>query len=64
MVQLKKCCSQVNSDLTHIFCHFLSAYYPAFRSMFRNVVAALNEAQDIALHLKPLTGMFQVKVSS
>lgn len=29
--------------------------------MFRNVVSALNEAQDIALHLKPLAGMFQVK---
>jgi hypothetical protein len=40
-----------------------SAYYPAFRSMFRNVVSALNEAQDIALHLRPLTGLFQVTIS-
>ena len=39
-----------------------SAYYPAFRSMFRNVVSALNEAQDIALHLRPLTGLFQVTI--
>lgn len=37
-----------------------SAYYPAFRSMFRNVVAALNEAQDITLFLKPLANHFQV----
>jgi hypothetical protein len=29
--------------------------------MFRNVVSALNEAQDIALHLRPLAGMFQVR---
>ena len=28
--------------------------------MFRNVVAALNEAQDITLFLKPMTGHFQV----
>ena len=27
--------------------------------MFRNVVAALNEAQDITLFLKPLTQHFQ-----
>ena len=27
--------------------------------MFRNVVAALNEAQDITLYLKPLTQHFQ-----
>ena len=33
---------------------YFSAYYPCFRSMFRNVVAALNEAQDITLFLKPL----------
>ena len=28
--------------------------------MFRNVVAALNEAQDITLFLKPMTNHFQV----
>ena len=37
-----------------------SAYYPVFRSMFRNVVAALNEAQDITIFLKPLGAHFQV----
>ncbi|XP_015280365.1 PREDICTED: dynein heavy chain 9, axonemal-like, partial [Gekko japonicus] len=31
-----------------------STYLPAFRSMFRDVEAALIEAQDINLHLKPL----------
>ena len=36
-----------------------SAYYPCFRSMFRNVVASLNEALDITLHLKPLTDHFE-----
>ena len=39
---------------------FFSAYYPCFRSMFRNVVAALNEAQDITLYLKPLKQHFKV----
>jgi dynein heavy chain len=38
-----------------------SAYYPAFRSMFRNVVAALNEALDITMHLKPLIAHFEVR---
>ena len=28
--------------------------------MFRNVVAALNEALDITMHLKPLTEHFKV----
>jgi hypothetical protein len=28
--------------------------------MFRNVVAALNEALDITMHLKPLTQHFEV----
>ena len=36
-----------------------SAYYPCFRSMFRNVVAALNESLDICLHLKPLRDHFE-----
>ncbi|CAG7732677.1 unnamed protein product [Allacma fusca] len=31
-----------------------STYWPAFKSMFRNVVAALAEAQDILAYLKPL----------
>ena len=38
-----------------------SAYYPAFKSMYRNVVAAMKEAQDITTHLKPLTSHFEVK---
>jgi dynein heavy chain len=41
-----------------------SAYYPCFRSMFRNVVAALNEAQDITLFLRPLGKHFQVYCNS
>ena len=36
-----------------------SAYYPTFKSMFRNVVAALNESLDICLHLKPLRDHFE-----
>ena len=32
------------------------------RSMFRNVVAALNEALDITMHLKPLTEHFEVRI--
>ena len=28
--------------------------------MFRNVVASLNEALDITMHLKPLTSHFEV----
>ena len=30
--------------------------------MFRNVVAALNEALDITMHLKPLTEHFKVLI--
>ena len=41
-----------------------SAYYPVFRSMLRNVVAALNEAQDVTLYLRPLTPHFQVITSN
>ena len=40
--------------------YLFSAYYPCFRSMFRNVVTALNEAQDITLYLKPLKQHFKV----
>ena len=29
--------------------------------MFRNVVDTLNESLDITMHLKPLTGHFEVK---
>nr|XP_058139450.1 dynein axonemal heavy chain 9 isoform X3 [Dasypus novemcinctus] len=31
-----------------------SSYFPAFKAMFRDVVAALKEAQDIHAHLMPL----------
>ena len=40
-----------------------SAYYPAFKSMYRNVVAAMKEAQDITTHLKPLTEHFEVEMN-
>lgn len=30
-----------------------STYWPAFKTMFRNVVASLAEAKDISVHLKP-----------
>ena len=38
-----------------------SAYYPVFRSMYKNVMAALDEALDITLFLKCLATHFQVK---
>ena len=38
-----------------------SAYYPTFKSMFRNVVAALNESLDITMHLRPLAGHYEVR---
>ncbi|XP_074120841.1 dynein axonemal heavy chain 9 [Sminthopsis crassicaudata] len=31
-----------------------SSYFPAFKAMLRDVLAALREAQDIYIHLKPL----------
>jgi hypothetical protein len=31
-----------------------SSYFPSFHATFKNVVAALLEAQDVTLHLKPL----------
>ena len=40
-----------------------SAYYPAFKSMYRNVVAAMKEAQDITTHLKPLAAHFEVRIN-
>ncbi|XP_037074053.1 dynein beta chain, ciliary-like [Pollicipes pollicipes] len=41
-----------------------SAYFPAFKAMFRNVVAALNEAQDICLHLRPLVTQIEAVESA
>ena len=39
---------------------FIYSYELYFRSMFRNVLSALNEALDITLHLHPLIEHFQV----
>ncbi|XP_018428848.1 PREDICTED: dynein beta chain, ciliary-like [Nanorana parkeri] len=36
-----------------------SSYFPAFKALFRDVAAALSEAQDINLHLKPLQRHFE-----
>ncbi|KAG8446024.1 hypothetical protein GDO86_013774 [Hymenochirus boettgeri] len=36
-----------------------SSYFPAFTALFRDVVAALDEAQDINCHLKPLQRHFE-----
>ncbi|XP_014668470.1 PREDICTED: LOW QUALITY PROTEIN: dynein beta chain, ciliary-like [Priapulus caudatus] len=35
-----------------------SSYFPSFRSMFRDVVGALAEAQDVSLYLTPLARHF------
>ena len=52
--------AQTTKNMASILESTDSAYYPVFRSMFRNVVAALNEAQDITLYLRPLAAHFQV----
>ncbi|XP_073435796.1 dynein axonemal heavy chain 9 isoform X2 [Dendrobates tinctorius] len=36
-----------------------SSYFPAFKALFRDVVAARSEAQDISLNLKPLQRHFE-----
>ncbi|XP_064179132.1 dynein heavy chain 9, axonemal [Anguilla rostrata] len=36
-----------------------SSYYPAFQNMFQDVVAALEEARDINVYLKPLQRLFE-----
>ncbi|KAJ8318719.1 LOW QUALITY PROTEIN: hypothetical protein KUTeg_003810 [Tegillarca granosa] len=36
-----------------------SSYFPTFKDIFRDVVAALEEAQDINMYLKPLINHFQ-----
>ncbi|GCC26775.1 hypothetical protein chiPu_0005195 [Chiloscyllium punctatum] len=36
-----------------------SSYFPVFKTMFSDVVAALTEARDINLHLKPLQRHFE-----
>ena len=73
--------AQTTRNMASILENTDSAYYPVFRSMFRqgenftiisleksceelpfarrNVVAALNEAQDITLYLRPLAAHFQ-----
>ncbi|XP_066292954.1 dynein beta chain, ciliary-like [Branchiostoma lanceolatum] len=36
-----------------------SSYFPSFKAIFKDVVAALTEAQDITLHLKPMRRHFE-----
>ncbi|XP_064623162.1 dynein beta chain, ciliary-like [Lineus longissimus] len=36
-----------------------SSYFPSFKNIFRDVVEALTEAQDINVHLKPLRAHFE-----
>jgi dynein heavy chain, axonemal len=36
-----------------------SSYYPAFKELFKETSDALEEAQDIDAHLKPLAGHFE-----
>ncbi len=63
-MNLESLFEQMKADTTKKMASILditdSAYYPCFRSMFRNVVAALTEAQDITLFLKPLAKHFQL----
>ena len=46
-----------------MICGFFVSMLFICRSMFRNVVAALNEALDITMHLKPLTEHFEVCIN-
>ena len=48
--------------MASILNHTDSAYYPVFRSMFKNVMAALDEAQDITLFLMPLAIHLKVRL--
>lgn len=41
-------------DMAGLLDKLQSSYFPAFKAMFRDVVAALTEARDIHLHLLPL----------
>ena len=63
-MNLESLFEQMKADTTKKMASILeitdSAYKPVFRSMFRNVVAALNEAQDITMFLKPLGVHFEV----
>eukprot|EP00058_Branchiostoma_floridae_P013849 XP_002599337.1 hypothetical protein BRAFLDRAFT_275161 [Branchiostoma floridae] len=36
-----------------------SSYFPSFKAIFKDVVAALTESQDITLHLKPMRRHFE-----
>ena len=67
-MNLESLFEQMKADTTKKMASILeitdSAYKPVFRSMFRNVVAALNEAQDITMYLKPLAIHFEVKIVS
>ena len=63
-MNLESLFEQMKADTTKKMASILeitdSAYKPVFRSMFRNVVASLNEAQDITMFLKPLGVHFEV----
>ena len=65
-MNLESLFEQMKADTTKKMASILeitdSAYKPVFRSMFRNVVAALNEAQDITMFLKPLGVHFEVSM--
>ncbi|XP_037595504.1 dynein heavy chain 9, axonemal isoform X5 [Cebus imitator] len=41
-------------DMARLLDKLQSSYFPAFKAMYRDVVAALAEAQDIHVHLMPL----------
>ena len=45
--------------MTHLLEMTQSSYYPALQSMINDVLAALAEAQDIYIHLKPLQRYFE-----
>jgi dynein heavy chain len=36
-----------------------SSYFPAFKELFKETVSAFEEAQNIDIHLKPLSGYFE-----
>ena len=45
--------------MTHLLEKALSSYYPALQNMTKAVIAALEEAQDIYMYLKPLQKHFE-----
>ncbi|KAJ8413756.1 hypothetical protein AAFF_G00082630 [Aldrovandia affinis] len=47
------------SKMSELLERMESSYYPAFRNMFQDVLAALEEARDINIYLKPLQRLFE-----